>query len=130
MKTQLRNLFLLLACAGFMAGCGTLAPEGVYQGDKALYDADLTIATAYDVLHTFVSWEKNNRALLTDFPAVTDYANTVRGGAKRWISSAIAVRDAYAANPTPEGRTALDKALAVLREAVRQASVYMVSSTQ
>jgi len=131
-----RNLFASLALALTLlvgvpctqTGCGTLAPSGVYQGDKTLYDADFAIAGSYDLLHSFVTWEFKNREALTTMPAVKEYADKVRAGARQWVTSAIACRDAYAASPSAENRTNLQKAIAVLREAVVQGTKYQVSA--
>jgi hypothetical protein len=109
-----------------VTSCGTLAPSGVYGGDKTLYAADLTITTSYDVMHTFVQWEYKNRDSLKQYPEVKKYADVVRAGAKKWIGTAVALRDAYAASPTKEKGAALEIALNVLRESTTQASMYLL----
>lgn len=106
-------------------GCGTLDPAGAYKGDKVLYVADQTIVGAYDALHAFVKWEFQNRDELSDDTEVTEAADAVRLGAKRWISSAIALRDVYAAQPTAENRDRLNAAIAVLKQALTEAAQYM-----
>jgi len=112
---------------GCTNGCGTLAPQGVYQGDKFLYDADLAITTGYEVMHRFVKWEYENRAVLKETPEIKKAADRVRAGAPEWIASAIKLRDAYKANPTEENRTAFQKALDTIRQAVREATGYLAS---
>jgi hypothetical protein len=114
-----------LLVAGGLSGCGTLNSSGVYAGDKALYDADLTIASSYELLHGFVKFEYDNRALLAGSPEVKQYADHVRKGAPQWFASAIALRDAYKGNPNDGTRTALQQALDVLREATVQATRYL-----
>lgn len=114
-------LTLLLAL-----GCKkTLDPAGVYKGDAVLYQADLTIVTAYDVLHGFVLWEYNNHALLGGTPEVTAAANNIRANAAKWLASASACREAYAANPTSQTRSALTSALLVLQTAMNEAIKYL-----
>ena len=110
-----------------LAACGTLAPGGAYK-DKVLYNADLTITTSYDVLHTFVIWEQNNRPVLHAFPEVTKAADYVRANARQWLSSAIALRETYAANPTSENLAGLNKALNVLRTAMTEATKYLIQT--
>lgn len=112
-----------------MTGCGTLNKSGVYGGDKTLYAADLTITTSYDVMHTFVSWEYQNRKALAGIPEIKKYADTVRTGAKKWIATAVALRDAYSASPTQTNADSLNRALNVLREAVTQSTGYLTQAT-
>lgn len=124
MKQQLQLLFLLVA-AGSLCGCGTLDKSGAYQGDRVLYDADFAIASSYDLLHTFVKWEYENRGALAGKPEIRQAADRVRIEAPRWISSAIALRDAYKSSPTSANRDAIQKALDVLRAAIREATQYL-----
>jgi len=116
---------LLLAAALGLAGCGTLEPGGVYQGDKALYDADVAIATSYEVIHTFVAWEYANREALAPQPGIRAAADRMRRGAPQWVRSALALRDAYAARPDVETRDALATAVGVLRAAMLEATRYL-----
>jgi hypothetical protein len=107
-------------------GCRTkLAADGAYQGDKTLYAADRTIVEAYDVLHSFVKFEFQNRAALANNPEIKKAADTVRQNAQTWVTSAINLRDAYAAAPTPENQKALQQALGVLRQAIVEAAKYV-----
>lgn len=133
--------FLLAGFAG-CGGCGVLdkgTPEkpSPYGGvtatgemktpDRVLYDSDFAIATAYSVVHSFVKYEYDNRAALAGTPEIKKSADKIRAGAPGWFKSAVAVRDAYAANPTVENRTALQKALDVLQQAVIEANRNLVA---
>lgn len=120
-------LALLLPLFAGCSGCGTLAPGGVYSGDKVLYDADFAIGSSYELLHAFVLFEYNNREALKGTPEVKQFADKVRLGARSWITSAIAVRDRYAAEPSVENRASLLNAIKTLREAVLQATRYQAT---
>jgi len=142
---KLLNSILLAAAvcmAGCNSGCGTLdkgtpdkpSPYGgvtatgeMKTPDRVLYDADFAIATSYSTIRNFVKWELDNRAALASTPGVKKAADRLRAGAKEWFKSAVAVRDAYAANPTAENRSALQKALDVLQQAVLEANRYIVA---
>lgn len=119
-------LSLLVFDVAVFTGCNrTLAPEGVYKGDDALYHADNSIVTGKRLLDTFVTWEKDNRVLLWQADqGVKKAADHVRANAKDWVKSAIALREAYALNPTPEKRDALQTTLNILDAAINQALVY------
>jgi hypothetical protein len=124
-------LSILLAAGlagGLVAGCGSLAPGGVYQGDKVLYDADQTIATSYDLLHTFVTWERDNRPALASQPAIKRSADSVRSNAPKWFSAAVACRDAYKANPGAGTLAPLQQSLAVIHQAVIEATGLLTSN--
>lgn len=110
-------------------GCKKLDPAGVYQSDKALYAADRTITEAYDVMHSFVRFEYENRAAINN-PDITKAADNVRANAQTQIKSAIALRDAYAATPTPENRSKLDDAIRVLRQAISEAQGFMAKGVK
>ena len=105
-------------------GCNaTLDPAGVYQGDNILYNAEKATTTAYKTFDAFLKWEHQHRAILP--VEVSRAADVVRLNAKKWIDSAIALRDAYATNPTPENRKKLDTALSILDAALAEAARYM-----
>jgi len=108
-----------------MVGCGTLDPAGPYHGDKVLFEAHRTVNGAYEVLHAFVKWEFENRAALASKPEIKKAADDVRRNAQHWIESAIALADAYEANPNDQTRTALTKSLDILKTALAQAAAYM-----
>jgi hypothetical protein len=113
------------------SGCSRkLDPDGVYAGDKTLYNADRTIAEAYDVMHAFVKFEHENRAALASTPEVTKAADHVRMNAQQWLKSSIALRDAYSISPTPETRNNLEDSIRVLRTAIVEASRYMAKGVK
>ncbi len=127
MKQFCLLIILALGLAG-LSGCATkIDPAGAYHGDTILYNADNVITSAYDVLHTFVKWEADNRTALSELPEVTKAADYVRDHARSWISTAIALREAYAKNPTPENRTSLQSAIVVLQSAMTEATKYLAS---
>ena len=126
-------------CLIFASSCGklskgTTANPSPYGGvtaagelktpDRVLYDADFAIATAYEGLHGFVKWEYDNRQALSSTPEIKQAADKIRAGAPAWFKSAIAVRDAYAGNPSADTRSALQKALDTLQAALAEANRY------
>jgi hypothetical protein len=117
----------LLTVSLFTTGCGTLAPDGPYKGDKILHTADASIVTSAALLKNFVEFEFANRALLSrENPKIKDAADQVRRNAEKWVRSALLLRDAYAIAPTAENRAALERALRVLRAAVAESGNYIV----
>ena len=124
---------LLVAVALTFSACATsLAPSGAYT-DKTLYDADPVISTSYSVLHSFVTFEYTNRATLqaanpTTAVAIKAAADNVRLNSRAWIASAMALRDAYKANPTTDGASKLTAAIAILQTALSQATQYLVQT--
>lgn len=118
--------WLLLLAPLVLLGCRSLDPNGIYAGDKILYTAERTTRGAYDTLNAFVSWELENRAALADRPEITQAADAIRRNARQWIDDAIAMRDAYAANPRLEqNRSNLERALVTLRQALATAQKYL-----
>lgn len=113
----------------------TLDPQGVYAqpgaGGVVVYDLDLSIATSKNVIEGFLTWEKANRALIEPkYPQIRGYADQLRQNAPKWLQSAVALRDAYAANPTSANKTAFDTAMAVLDAAVTQAQAYLATAVK
>jgi hypothetical protein len=117
----------LLVPLPLLMGCGTLDKSGIYQGDTVLYNAELATTEGKDMLHTFVKWEYDNRAFLRQWPQIKEAADDVRLHAKSWVASAIALRNAYVANPTQDTRSALEASVIVIRAALNQATVYMAT---
>jgi hypothetical protein len=115
----------LMIAPAVLSGCRNIDPAGVYRGDKVLYNADKTIVDSYDILHAFVTFEFENREALKATPDVANAADQIRLNAQKWTDSAIALRDAYVASPTPENRSKLEDGVRVLRQAMTQAQNYM-----
>jgi hypothetical protein len=115
----------ILSLSMFSAGCNSLNPSGPYKGDTVLYGADKGITEGYEALRLFVKWEYDNRAALEPWPEIRAGADYVRENAQLWVSTAQALRDTYAANPSHENKDKLLAALAVLRSALAQTAVYM-----
>ena len=119
---------LLLGALVALPACHNVAPGGAYAGDKFLYEADNTITTSHAVLQDFVTWEANYRATLAQWPQIKQFADTVMKDGPGWFMSAIAVRDAYKANPTSQAKTALQAALDVIHTAIAQAQQNMATA--
>jgi hypothetical protein len=115
----------ILSLSMFGAGCNSLNPSGPYKGDTVLYGADKGITEGYEALRLFVKWEYDNRAALEPWPEIRAGADYVRENAQLWVSTAQALRDTYATNPSHENKDKLLAALAVLRSALAQTAVYM-----
>lgn len=135
MKHRKSSIYLALLatiCIGAIplaqTGCGTLDPAGAYKGDKTLYDADLTITTAYDTVHSVVLWEYQNRAAVATLsPAIRPAVDGIRKQAPQAFAAVLAVRDAYAAASTATNATALGTALTSLQAIVTQAEGYLTT---
>lgn len=122
-----RNVGLMLVLTALLCApaCRTLDPTGVYAGDQFLYESELAIVTSYDVVKTFLTWEKANRATLGKWPEIRKAADRLRLDYKRWHDSALALHDVYAAQPTAENRNNLSTAVALLRTALAESQKYM-----
>ncbi len=108
-------------------GCGTLAKPGVYDGDQVLYHSELSINTRYEVLHTCVTWENQNRGALAKLsfgPDLKSSADEVRKHAPDWFATAHAAHDAYKRNPSDATKEPLELALNVIRAALTEAQRY------
>lgn len=144
---KIKNLLCfaaLLALAATLVACkSTLDSTGVYANGAAfnstnapsasagmtLYNADLAIVTAYNTLDGFVSWEKQNQAILAQWPQIHQTANNIRTNAPKWIHSAVVARDAYQSSASSTNATALTTTLSVLSAAVSQATTYVTAYT-
>lgn len=121
---------LALASLG-MTGCKSKLEEGgAYNGNRLLYSADQTIVSSYSVFDAFVKFEYANRDALDDKPEVKRAADYIRANSKNWVTSAIALRDAYALQPDASHASALKSALAVLETELGEASRYLISQTK
>ena len=121
--------FLPISLAVFdlaLAGCASLAPDGAYNGNTNLYDADLIANSAADTFKAFVTWEHQNRATLAVVPAIRTLSDQVNLNSKQWLKSYFAVRDAYvAAAPADKSKYNLANALAPIQAALSQVAIYM-----
>lgn len=125
-----KSLILVFSIVALSVGCSSLAPNGAYQGDLLLYQADNAITTGYNAMHEFVKWEYENRATLERWPEIKQAANVIRANGKAWLYSAIACRDTYVASPNDTTRDQLRKALAVINTALLEANRYMIQHSQ
>lgn len=119
---------ICLAPIGFTScSKSTLAPEGAYNSDKLLYDADAAIGAAYRVSHSFVQFEYENRKAL---PAeVSQAADVVRKNAEGWIATAILLRDNYERVKSAEAAQKLQAGLAALQAQLADAKKYSPATT-
>lgn len=121
-------LFLGIALA-FSAGClpQSLDPQGVYQGQLGVYNAERTIVTSYALMDNFLKWEYDNRAAFASTPEVKQFADSIRANGRNWITTAIALTEAYKLNPTDSNRDKLEAALNIIDTALMEATKYMVT---
>jgi hypothetical protein len=122
-------LAVLLVLVGPL-GCSTLETPGTYQGDAALYDADVTITTAFALVDTTLKWEKDNRAVLSHISEIKQTCDAIRVKAPPAFKSAIAARDEYEAAKTDASKTKLEIALAVIRRIATEAATLMQENIQ
>lgn len=108
-------------------GCANLAPDGPYKGDQVLYRADTVIPVSYTMLHTYVKWEYDNRAVLATTPEIKQSADYIRLNARSWITSAITARELYALQPTDANKSKLETVLNILSAALNEATKYMTA---
>jgi hypothetical protein len=114
---------VLLAVLFVGAGCRSLEPGGVYEGDKFLHGVEVSTVAAKGVLDAFLEWELECRERLP--VEVSVFADEVRDKAPRYFASAIALRDAYARDPGPGTKKELRRAMGLLRGIALEASEYM-----
>lgn len=123
---SLPSLLLVLVLASVITGCGSLDPTGPYKGNKVLYSADLTIATAYDVIDGFLIWENANRGTAACPRSVTAAADDLRGKAPAAFAEALAARDAYANASTSANASKLQTTLMALQQLVSVANKFLI----
>ena len=125
----MRHLSKLIACMLVLIGplgCKTqLETPGVYNGDRVLYDADLTITTAFTLIDSVLLWESNNRELLSAIPEIRKACDKIRIKAPPVLQAAINARDAYSENRTTENRLTLDGALSLARSVATDAAAIL-----
>lgn len=129
-KLNILGLAFVMMLALLTSGCQNqrLAPEGVYAGDKVLYNAENAIVTAHETFVQFYKWEQQYRAVLP--VEVSRAADHMRLNEKRWIDTANAFRDAYKNTPTEENKDKLQLSVNLIRTALSEAAAYMLASQQ
>ena len=97
MKKSIYSFFATLAISALIFGCaGTLNPDGVYKGDKFLYNTDKVIVDSFVVVNSFLIWEmENNDYVKSNWPAIFKDANDIREKAPAIITSVNLARTAY-----------------------------------
>jgi hypothetical protein len=121
----MKNAMMLLPML-LLLGCQTnLVPDGIYDGDVALYRAESTIVSSYELMDNFLLWEYENRASMASMPEVKEAADVIRANGEEWIDTAIALVEAYKLNPTKENQINLNQAVAVIQTALTEAAKYM-----
>lgn len=117
----------LLTITVIPMGCAhNLAPDGVYQGDKFLYESENTINTFHDTAREFLIWEMNARAVLP--VEVSRAADFIRKNEEGWLNTAHAAHDAYQKTPgDPNTKDKLQLSLNLLQAALREAAAYMLA---
>jgi hypothetical protein len=88
--------------------------------------AEQATAAAFDVIDAFLLWERSHDGG-GDVHAV---AEKFRKEAPSWFATARALTKAYKANRTPDNKVALQTALAVLDQAVREANRHLAPRAQ
>lgn len=74
----------------------TLAPGGVYDGDKIAYTIDKTAVDSYDALNGFVTWEfQQHDVIVKTWPQVTQAAEYVRDHAPDWYLAVGIAKGSY-----------------------------------
>lgn len=123
---------LIAVCASLMAlalaGCGTLAADGPYKGDKVLYIADQTDITAYKVIHAFVLFEYENRAALASHPEIKVAADDIRAHAPDLFKKYDQAREAYVIVRSPETLAAFNAAVDELKAVITKATNLLFAS--
>jgi hypothetical protein len=121
---QLLTLCLMVA----LAGCsGTLSPTGVYQGDKTLYNADLTFNAASATVEVFLKYELANRGTAAAPASLTAAADEIRQTWPKVHDAYYSGRDAYVANKSATNLTSFQKAVADAQAALNTASTFLSS---
>ena len=101
-------LFLLPACQN-----RPLAADGVYEGDRFLYESHKTIDTSYQSIRSLLLWELQHEDTLP--ASVISAADTIRDEAPQAHQAALAAVDLYAGMPTPENKDAVQAKISALK---------------
>jgi hypothetical protein len=130
----MKKLLTFLTCAVLLVGIGTgcksskLEQGGAYAPvgtdgaphiapDLGFAVAEMSFKLAHQALTTVFDIEYENRQLLWDMsPSIKQSLDNLRIEANAAISLYAHARDTYRANPTPEGLSTLEFALAKVRQ--------------
>jgi hypothetical protein len=120
-STALKATTLQLA-ALFLISCASITPGN----DPVVVNAERITALGADTFDTFLHFEADNSgALKTVSPDIHKFAEALRRNGQTWLLTARSLTKAYKLNKTPENKTSLQTALAVISEAVAQANNYV-----
>ncbi len=129
-----RQMFLLFALCFTLVGFGpsgcsntTLHKNGVYAEDRTLFEADKATTTGARLMRKFVEWEQKYRSTLP--PEVSRASDKVFLNGDKWIDSAVALREAYATNPSKENKLALENSLRLIQSVLDEVARYMGPSS-
>lgn len=121
-KPKMKYLTIYAAAIVAIVSCSTIQPGN----DPVVVDAERVQNVSKDTLDAFVTYERNNDAVLRSLnPAIHTYANYVRAHGQQWLRILQAEKLAYKNNRTAENKANLLTAVAVLEEAVKQIGIYM-----
>lgn len=110
------------------AGGPKVSQTSVYAGDDFLFQSERLTVQAHELFLTFYRWEKQYRNILP--VEVSRAADFARLNEKKWIDTANALHDAYAATPTPANKDKYQLALNEIRAALGQATFYMAQASR
>jgi hypothetical protein len=119
----MRHLTKLLAVAVVLlaGGCKHTLQEGGAYTSPAVYDAELTIVTSWEILDTCMSWEEQNRAALAKHPEVYRVLDAIRAKAPAAHLRAIRLVDIYNDSLTDVDKSAAERAVVALRQLATEA---------
>lgn len=116
----MRHLFTApILAISMLSSCSTLKPDA----DPVVVHAEQSLAIAHETFEIFLKLDDANRDFIrSNAPAVHTYAEYLRVKEGNppvqrnigWVESALAVKNAYKGNRTPENRASLSTALATL----------------
>lgn len=130
-------LALLPLCATLDTGCagkGQLNPTtGTYDtnapADPIVVNAQRVRAVALEVFDGFMKAEKENDAKWRAVnPAIHAAAEEIRRNGKTWLEDLTKATTAYQSNRTADGKSRLNRALAVVLSATSSAQEYLAKN--
>lgn len=131
-----------LAC-GLFASCngGCAAGRGAYSPTTGTYDtnaladvvvvtAENTRASALNVFHALMTFEKNHDAALRALnPGIHTFTEKVRRESEGWLNVLSAARTAYQSARTPENASKLRSAWAMVDSMLSSAAKHLVEAS-